>query len=93
MPTPVRGAAPSGLLRPGHARALRDALADDRRRRGHLFGEYAADPDPEPGRRWIAIDWDAGSPELRRQAPELVAHPQCPAEPRALVAIRAAPAS
>ncbi|MFF4160959.1 hypothetical protein [Streptomyces sp. NPDC001678] len=81
--------------REGTARALRDALADDRRRRDPLFGEYAAEPDPEPDQRWIAIDWDAvrravdaDSPELRRQAPELVAHPRCPAELRALVAAR-----
>ncbi|MDT0448240.1 hypothetical protein [Streptomyces hesseae] len=79
--------------REGTARALRDALADDRRRRDHLFGEYAAEPDPEPDQRWITIDWDAvrravdaDNPELRRQAPELVTHPRCPEELRALVA-------
>ncbi|MEU1783499.1 hypothetical protein ABZ545_29000 [Streptomyces abikoensis] len=77
------------------ARALRDALADDRRRRDHLFGQYAVEPDPEPDERWIDLDWDAvrrsldaDSPDLRRQAAELVTHPRCPAELRALVAGR-----
>lgn len=75
------------------ARALREALAVDRRRRDLLFRKYAAEPDPEPDQRWITLDWDAvqraadtDDPQLRRQAPEIVAHPQCPMDLRALVA-------
>ncbi|MFI1797446.1 hypothetical protein ACH427_08835 [Streptomyces sp. NPDC020379] len=82
-------------VREAGARALREALAGDRRRRDHLFARFAAEPDPEPDQRWIALDWDrvrqaaeAGSTRLRGQAPELVAHPGCPEDLRVLAATR-----
>ncbi|MGK5545817.1 hypothetical protein ACSNOH_13950 [Streptomyces sp. URMC 127] len=82
-------------LREGSVRALREALAHDRRRRDHVFDAYAAEPDPEPDQRWVAVDWeavrravDAGSKPLRDRAPELAAHPQCPLDVRVLLATK-----
>ncbi|MGK5639211.1 hypothetical protein ACSNOK_13030 [Streptomyces sp. URMC 126] len=84
-------------LRERSVRALRAALAADRRGRDRLFRGFAAEPDPEPDQRWIAIDWhavrqaadaDADGPGLREQAPEIVAHPRCPMDLRVLMATR-----
>ncbi|MGI5341382.1 hypothetical protein ACQEVS_30260 [Streptomyces sp. CA-181903] len=84
-------------LRERSPRALRTALAAERRRRDRLFRSFAAEADPEPDERWIAVDWDAvrqavdaDGPLLRERAPEIVAHPECPMELRVLVATRGA---
>ncbi|WP_424887271.1 hypothetical protein [Streptomyces sp. XH2] len=82
-------------LRERSIRALREALAHDRRRRDHLFRTYAAEPDPEPDQRWITVDWeavrravDAGGKPLRDRAPELASHPECPLDLRVLLAAK-----
>ncbi|KAB7845564.1 hypothetical protein [Streptomyces mobaraensis] len=93
---PVRPAFEASL-RERSVRALRTALAAERRRRDRLFRRFAAEDDPEPDERWIAIDWDAvrraadaEGPLLREQAPEIAAHPACPMDLRVLVATRGA---
>ncbi|MFF7725777.1 hypothetical protein [Streptomyces sp. NPDC008001] len=82
-------------LRERSIRALREALAHDRRRRDHVFSTYAAEPDPDPGQQWITVDWeavrravDAGEKDLRDQSPKLAAHPECPLDVRVLLATK-----
>ncbi|MBC2876294.1 MULTISPECIES: hypothetical protein [Streptomyces] len=91
---PVRPAFETSL-RERSVRALRTALAAERRRRDRLFRHFAAEADPEPDERWISIDWDAvrqaadaDGPLLRERAAEIVAHPECPMDLRVLVATR-----
>ncbi|MFI0740659.1 hypothetical protein ACH4PU_21600 [Streptomyces sp. NPDC021100] len=93
---PVRPAFETSL-RERSVRALRTALAADRRRRDRLFRRFAAEADPEPDERWIPVDWDAvrqavvaDGPLLRERAPEIVSHPECPLDLRVLVATRGA---